>query len=473
MGECWAGGTATFMVLGDTCTRGCRFCCGEDVGRRGTPVDREAEPAKVAEAVSRHGAAPTSSSPWSTGTTCEDGGARPRRGDRSEAIKQRRTRHPGRGPDRRLPRRPGPDRHRAGGASRRGHPDVFAHNIETVAAPDDVGCATRSCDYHQTLRGPANAAKEIRTRRRHEVVDHGRPRRGRTGSRPGDGRPARAHDVDVVTLGQYLRPTMLQKHLPVKEHVTPAPLQGVRTTGRSAQGLPLRGLRPPGAVLLQGRRVLHRRHAAPPRGSASRNSASRNSACRNSASRGKRGGIVMTTEVLTIIEKDGKVAKGNDPNLSDDELRTLYADHGAPRAIMDERGTGVAAPGSHRLLPPWRLGQEASHIGSAYAATRQRLVVPRPIASPASRCCAALPLERDRPRVVRPQRRPLEGPPDASALLASARINFVSRSVRRSARRSPTRPAPPWPPKIRKRRHGLHDVLRRRGHEFERLPLPA
>ena len=30
----------------------------------------------------------------------------------------------------------------------------------------------------------------------------------------------RAHDVDVVTLGQYLRPTML--HLPVKEHVTPA-----------------------------------------------------------------------------------------------------------------------------------------------------------------------------------------------------------------------------------------------------------
>ncbi|MBM3963371.1 MAG: lipoyl synthase, partial [Planctomycetes bacterium] len=26
MGECWAGGTATFMVLGDTCTRGCRFC---------------------------------------------------------------------------------------------------------------------------------------------------------------------------------------------------------------------------------------------------------------------------------------------------------------------------------------------------------------------------------------------------------------------------------------------------------------
>jgi lipoic acid synthetase len=48
MGECWAGGTATFMVLGDTCTRGCRFCAVK-THSQGTPVDQD-EPEKVAEA---------------------------------------------------------------------------------------------------------------------------------------------------------------------------------------------------------------------------------------------------------------------------------------------------------------------------------------------------------------------------------------------------------------------------------------
>jgi lipoic acid synthetase len=47
MGECWAGGTATFMVLGDTCTRGCRFCAVK-THSQGTPVDQD-EPEKVAE----------------------------------------------------------------------------------------------------------------------------------------------------------------------------------------------------------------------------------------------------------------------------------------------------------------------------------------------------------------------------------------------------------------------------------------
>ncbi|HIE72506.1 MAG TPA: lipoyl synthase, partial [Planctomycetes bacterium] len=45
MGECWDGGTATFMVLGDTCTRGCRFCAVK-THSQGVPVDAE-EPDKV------------------------------------------------------------------------------------------------------------------------------------------------------------------------------------------------------------------------------------------------------------------------------------------------------------------------------------------------------------------------------------------------------------------------------------------
>lgn len=47
LGECWGGGTATFMVMGDTCTRGCRFCAIK-TRKTGLPLDPE-EPMKVAE----------------------------------------------------------------------------------------------------------------------------------------------------------------------------------------------------------------------------------------------------------------------------------------------------------------------------------------------------------------------------------------------------------------------------------------
>ena len=53
IGECWGGGTATFMVMGDTCTRGCRFCA-VDTSRRPAPLDPE-EPANVASAIAELG----------------------------------------------------------------------------------------------------------------------------------------------------------------------------------------------------------------------------------------------------------------------------------------------------------------------------------------------------------------------------------------------------------------------------------
>jgi len=51
--ECWGGGTATFMILGDVCTRGCRFCAVK-TGRPGGPPDPE-EPAHVAAAAAELG----------------------------------------------------------------------------------------------------------------------------------------------------------------------------------------------------------------------------------------------------------------------------------------------------------------------------------------------------------------------------------------------------------------------------------
>jgi len=53
LGECWDSGTATFMVLGDTCTRGCRFCAVK-THAHGNPVDHD-EPKKVAEACAAMG----------------------------------------------------------------------------------------------------------------------------------------------------------------------------------------------------------------------------------------------------------------------------------------------------------------------------------------------------------------------------------------------------------------------------------
>ena len=49
IGECWQGGTATFMLMGDTCTRGCKFCAVK-TSRRPGPLDAE-EPRKIAETI--------------------------------------------------------------------------------------------------------------------------------------------------------------------------------------------------------------------------------------------------------------------------------------------------------------------------------------------------------------------------------------------------------------------------------------
>lgn len=53
IGECWGGGTATFMLMGDTCTRGCRFCAVK-TARRGQPLDTD-EPEKVARTAAEMG----------------------------------------------------------------------------------------------------------------------------------------------------------------------------------------------------------------------------------------------------------------------------------------------------------------------------------------------------------------------------------------------------------------------------------
>jgi len=208
MGECWDGGTATFMVLGDTCTRGCRFC-NVKTKSKGTPVDAD-EPAKVAEAAVAMGLN------YVVLTMVDrddlpDGGAQ-HVADTIRQIKQLQ-------PDMLVEALTGD----FGGqrdqiaAVLDGNPDVFAHNIETVERLTKR-VRDQRCDYQQSLE-VLRSAKELQpdvVTKSSIMVGLGESER-EIDTVMDD---LRTHDVDVVTLGQYLRPSML--HLPVKEYVTPA-----------------------------------------------------------------------------------------------------------------------------------------------------------------------------------------------------------------------------------------------------------
>ena len=123
--ECWGRGTATFQILGDTCTRACRYCYVHS-GRPSEPPD-PLEPLRLANAAAqmelKH-----------VVVTSVDRDDVPDRGASHyaatiRALKSKLPEVIGRGADARLPRR------RGGGAARRcspSGPEVFNHNIETV-----------------------------------------------------------------------------------------------------------------------------------------------------------------------------------------------------------------------------------------------------------------------------------------------------------------------------------------------------
>jgi lipoic acid synthetase len=230
MGECWDSGTATFMVLGDTCTRGCRFCAVK-THSQGVPVDTE-EPEKVAEACEAMGLR------YVVLTMVDrddlpDGGAR-HMADTIRAIKRR---------DPQmvvealvgdwLPFHAAKDKDSRDDVQRReasirtvleSGVDVYAHNIETVLRLTPR-VRDHRCSYLGSLR-TLQMAKQIQP----DIVTKsslmlGLGESDRELDQAMD--DLREHGVDVVTFGQYLRPTI--KHLPVKEHVTPARFKALET----------------------------------------------------------------------------------------------------------------------------------------------------------------------------------------------------------------------------------------------------
>jgi len=219
--ECWNAGTATFMILGDTCTRRCGFCSVHS-GLPAAGVDPD-EPRNVGEAVARLGlrhAVITSVDR----DDLPDGGAEHFR----QVIVAIRERVASCAVEVLTP----DFKNKGDGALDTvlaARPEVFAHNVETV--PRLYRTVRPGSRYRGSLELLARAA-----RRRDEDGATARVKSSLMlglGERPGEVREVleelRAAGVDVVTLGQYLQPT--REHLPVERYVHPAEFEAWRSAG--------------------------------------------------------------------------------------------------------------------------------------------------------------------------------------------------------------------------------------------------
>jgi len=216
IGECWGQGTATFMILGDVCTRACAFCAVKS-GRRGGDIDAD-EPRRVGEAVARMGlrhAVVTSVDR----DDLPDFGA----GLFADTIRAIRAASPGTTVEVLTPDFNGSE------ASLRTvmdeAPEIFNHNVETVGR------------LYRRVRPRADLLQSLRLLQAAKRMEPAS--RTKSGLMLGLGESLeevrelltmmRAHDVEIVTIGQYLRPSL--KHHPLVRFVPPEEFAALREFG--------------------------------------------------------------------------------------------------------------------------------------------------------------------------------------------------------------------------------------------------
>jgi lipoyl synthase len=214
-GECFARGTATFLLLGDVCTRACGFC--DIANGRPRPVD-PGEPWRVRAAVERMRLS------FVVLTSVDrddlpDGGA----AHFAQTIRAVRTLSPEPGVEVLTPDFLG--RMESLETVLAARPDVFNHNVETV--PRLYREVRRGARLERSL-GLLAAAKRLapdRTTKSGFMLGLGeRPEEVRTLLEA-----LREARVDIVTIGQYLRPSA--ENLPVVEYVHPDVFEGYRAVG--------------------------------------------------------------------------------------------------------------------------------------------------------------------------------------------------------------------------------------------------
>ncbi|WP_213521501.1 lipoyl synthase [Nonlabens sp.] len=214
MGECWTEGTATFMILGNTCTRSCGFC-GVKTGRPDT-VDW-AEPEKVARSIKlmgiKHGV-----------ITSVDRDDLKDMGSIiwKETVAAIRRMNPETTLETLIPDFQGNTRN----IDRivEANPEVVSHNMETV----------RRLTREVRIQAKYDTSLEVLRYLKQQGI-----KRTKSGIMLGLGeleeeviqtmKDLRDNNVDIVTIGQYLQPS--KKHLPVKEFITPEQFKKYETIG--------------------------------------------------------------------------------------------------------------------------------------------------------------------------------------------------------------------------------------------------
>lgn len=212
IGECWGGGkdgiaTATIMIMGDTCTRGCSFCAIK-TSKKPAPLDPE-EPAKVAKAVAQWGL------DYIVFTSVDRDDYPDYGADHfAKTVRLLRAQLPEIMIECLTPDFQG-DKALIDMMAKSGL-DVFAHNVETVERLQRRVRDYRA-NYKQSLFVLEQAKASVPTLVTKTSLMLG------VGERNEDIyqtlKDLRNSGVDVVTFGQYLRPST--KHMPVKEYVTP------------------------------------------------------------------------------------------------------------------------------------------------------------------------------------------------------------------------------------------------------------
>ncbi|HTS00518.1 MAG TPA: lipoyl synthase [Bacteroidota bacterium] len=226
MGECWNSGTATFMILGDVCTRSCGFCAV----KTGRPLSLDTdEPYRVAEAIHLMGVRHAVITSVNR-DELPDGGA----AIFAETIRQARKVNPGVRIEVLIPDFRGVRWALQLVIDER--PDILNHNTETVPR------------LYARVRPQAKYPRSLEVIRR----GHDAGMVTKSGLMLGLGereeeviavmRDLRDHGCDILTLGQYLRPTM--DHLPVERYVTPGEFntykeEGLRIGFRHVESGPL------------------------------------------------------------------------------------------------------------------------------------------------------------------------------------------------------------------------------------------
>jgi len=212
LGECWDRGTATFMILGDVCTRACGFCAVK-TGLPAAPPELD-EARRVGEAVARMGlrhAVVTSVNRDDR----PDGGATVF----AATIGEIRARVAGCAVEVLIPDFKG--RWQALQIVLDARPDILNHNLETVPR------------LYRTVRAGASFARSLELLQR--AKQQGLLTKSGIMLGLGEERPEiletiraiRSSGTDILTVGQYLRPS--PQHLPVQRYYTPAEFDALRT----------------------------------------------------------------------------------------------------------------------------------------------------------------------------------------------------------------------------------------------------